>query len=389
MNNEHFELPMTANNNNNNNAFYHHTQKKFVCQQCRDAVFDSRYEYDQHIEQHYTEFLCQECDDTFAKNEDLQNHLLESHVRFKCTLCNDTLESIMSLKLHFASRHSDKRCSACHENFRSEREFKNHIQAKHSGGDLIRCIFCRVTCSSELEMHFHFLSTHVKQFKCPACSECFHVEFLLDRHLQTHHARSDSHTPIGTTANYSIEKALSPLTLQNYHPSLIENYREKFLMSHDSKLTPDANFLQKINPAVFSLNQQFHSQYSKNLNSLHDSLRSVQATLDDHHQQQQQSMRVKSLFNENHTKSLNSEASQQQFKPPSSATTAGNNSTANDKNNNKNSSNFKEKSEFESSSNATTANASEKSSHVIHLNSKSGVSLKCAYCEAREDFKTR
>jgi hypothetical protein len=159
---EHFELNSSS---GNSNAFYH-SQKKFVCQQCRDVVFDNRFEYDQHIEQHYTEFLCQECDDSFTKHEELQNHLLENHVRFKCTLCNEGLESIMSLKLHFATRHSDKRCSACHEVFRSERDFKSHIQSKHShSADLIKCIFCRVTCSSELEMHFHFLSTHVKQFR--------------------------------------------------------------------------------------------------------------------------------------------------------------------------------------------------------------------------------
>lgn len=152
---EHFEM---------NNAFYN-TQKKFICQQCRDVVFDNRFEYDQHVEKHFTEFLCRECDDSFTKNEDLQNHLIENHVCFKCTLCNESLESIMSLKLHFASRHSHKRCSACHEDFGSDRDFKNHIHAKHNSTELLRCIFCRATCSSELEMHFHFLSAHVKQFR--------------------------------------------------------------------------------------------------------------------------------------------------------------------------------------------------------------------------------
>lgn len=154
-NSDHFEM---------NNAFYN-SQKKFICQQCRDVVFDNRFEYDQHVEKHYTEFLCRECDDCFTKNEDLQNHLIENHVCFKCTLCNESLESIMSLKLHFASRHSHKRCSACREDFGSDRDFKNHIHSKHNATDLIRCIFCRVTCSSELEMHFHFLSAHVKQFR--------------------------------------------------------------------------------------------------------------------------------------------------------------------------------------------------------------------------------
>lgn len=165
--NDHFEL--SSNNHNsipNSNVNYQGSQKKLACKQCQDAVFDNSFEYEEHVEQHYTEFLCHECDHTFAKNEELQSHLLENHVRFRCTLCNnENLESIMSLKLHFTSRHSDKRCSACHESFRSERDFKNHIQTKHLNNGVIKCIFCRVTCSSDLEMHFHFLSTHVKQFR--------------------------------------------------------------------------------------------------------------------------------------------------------------------------------------------------------------------------------
>jgi transcription elongation factor Elf1 len=35
-------------------------------------------------------------------------------------------------------------------------------------------------------MQFH-LAAHSKQFHCPLCQEAFHVEFLLDKHMQTHH----------------------------------------------------------------------------------------------------------------------------------------------------------------------------------------------------------
>ncbi|KAG5673292.1 hypothetical protein PVAND_003352 [Polypedilum vanderplanki] len=377
---EYFELS----SNSNNNAFYH-SQKKFICQQCRDVVFDNRFEYDQHIEQHYTEFLCQECDDSFTKHEDLQNHLLENHVRFKCTLCNESLESIMSLKLHFASRHSDKRCSTCHEFFRSERDFKNHIQSKHSSVDLIKCIFCRVTCSSELEMHFHFLSTHVKQFRCPACSESFHVEFLLDRHLQTHHSVNESQV----NSTFNIDK--ETLNLQNYHPSLIESYREKFLLNHDPKMNDASNFLHKLNPSVFPLNP-LNNQYTKNINlsSLHDSLSRVQSTIDEH-QQQQQSMRVKNLYHltsEAINKQINSNSDAQSTSFKLQNLSNSNSIIVNDKNNNKNSS-FKEKTEASSQQQQQPESSTEKSSHIIHLNTKTGVSLKCAYCEAREDFKSR
>lgn len=61
-------------------------------------------------------------------------------------------------------------------------------------------------------------------------------------------------------------------------------------------------------------------------------------------------------------------------------------SMTNDRNNNKNG--HKEKNEAVAQYKDLEA-STEKSNQSIHTNSKSGVSLKCAYCEAREDFKSR
>lgn len=351
-----------------NNAFYH-SQKKFICQQCRDVVFDNRFEYDQHVEKHFTEFLCRECDDSFTKNEDLQNHLIENHVCFKCTLCSESLESIMSLKLHFASRHSHKRCSSCREDFGSDRDFKNHIHSKHNSLDLIRCIFCRVTCASELEMHFHFLSAHVKQFRCPACSESFHVEFLLDRHLQTHHSVNE------VTAKQSAEKqaALAHLNLQNYHPSLIDGYKGKFV----DLSKPDGNLMSGIHQNIFSLNS-ISNQYAKGIDlaSLHESLNRAQATLED-----SQNIRVKQLFSMTSNESIAKTFGE----TPNGSK---NHSFSNDRNNNK-SSTAKEKNEGTPQFKDFEVPADKTPTQNMHTNAKSGVSLKCAYCEAREDFKSR
>ncbi|CRK88058.1 CLUMA_CG001843, isoform A [Clunio marinus] len=367
-NDHHFEM---------NNAFYH-TQKKFICPQCRDVVFDNRFEYDQHVEKHYTEFLCRECDDSFTKNEDLQNHLIESHVCFKCTLCSESLESIMSLKLHFASRHSHKRCSACHEDFSSDREFMSHIHSKHSSSDLIHCIFCRVTCSSELEMHFHFLSAHVKQFRCPACSESFHVEFLLDRHLQTHHSINDPQL----SAKYAAEKemALSHLNLQNYHPSLIDsNYKGKFLMNNEPKQS-DNSLMSGLHSNIFALNS-ISNQYTKGIDlaSLHESLNRAQSTLEE-----SQNVRVKQLFsmNNNGEKSFNDTQNVAKSQNALNIT-----NLANDRNNNKNATN-KDKTDATSHYKEFEP-TTDKSGQSLHTSSKSGVSLKCAYCEERDDFKSR
>jgi hypothetical protein len=204
--------------------------------------------------------------------------------------------------------------------------------------------------------------------------------------LQTHHSVGDSQV----NSTFSVDKEVS--SLQNYHPSLIESYREKFLLNHDPKMADANSFLHKLNPSVFPLNP-LHGQYSKNinLNSLHDSLSRVQTSIDEQQQQQQQTMRVKNLYcltgdALNKQVAANSDAqASSSFKLSNSASS----SIPNDKNNNKNnhSNSFKDKPEPHSHPHETIS--TEKSSHIIHLNTKTGVSLKCAYCEAREDFKSR
>lgn len=183
-----------------------------------------------------------------------------------------------------------------------------------------------------------------------------------------------------------MDKELPSINIQNYHPSLVESYRDKFLLNHDPKISDTSSFLNKLNPAIFSLNP-LQNQYSKslNLNSLHDSLNRVQSNIDEQQQKQQQpqSLRVKNLYClDTISKQLNVNADVQPSTAFKIQNATSSNMIPNDKNNNKNTNSYKEKNEpqLEKSS----------SSNVIHLNTKTGVSLKCAYCvTSREDFKSR
>ncbi|XP_058127438.1 zinc finger protein 423 homolog [Anopheles ziemanni] len=181
----------------------------FLCQQC-GATMNSQAEYEQHTVGHYlvtaVEYRCQAagtstCASTgkasFGKMEDLHKHLYEGHMQllYKCTVCGETFESKVQVQVHFAVNHSVEvklyRCSACAEVCRTEREFRQHIRNRHLAAGAVQCVFCRMVCSSELEMHFH-LASHARKFKCPACPESFHVEFLLDRHIQTQHSQKET-----------------------------------------------------------------------------------------------------------------------------------------------------------------------------------------------------
>lgn len=51
---------------------------------------------------------------------------------------------------------------------------------------MLRCLVCHATFNTQSDMEQH-LASHSKQFQCQFCSEAFHIEFLLDRHIQTYH----------------------------------------------------------------------------------------------------------------------------------------------------------------------------------------------------------
>ncbi|KAH8284763.1 hypothetical protein KR054_000703, partial [Drosophila jambulina] len=182
---------------------------QMVCPHCGLSLPEQS-EFERHVVGHFlitgSEFNCSSsCGKSFAKSEDLQQHLLSEHVLtlLKCSLCSELCESRMAMQLHLACTHSQEtkllRCSACLELFRSDAEFHVHVKTRHQLGghpsmgatpsapaNPLQCMFCRAVCSSELEMHFH-LAAHARQFRCPSCPETFHVEFLLDRHMQSQH----------------------------------------------------------------------------------------------------------------------------------------------------------------------------------------------------------
>ncbi|KAE8737294.1 Zinc finger protein-like [Frankliniella occidentalis] len=68
-----------------------------------------------------------------------------------------------------------------------ERDREVGREAETPGQQPFRCLFCRASFGSELELQFH-LPTHTRQYSCPLCQETFQVEFLLDKHMQTQHS---------------------------------------------------------------------------------------------------------------------------------------------------------------------------------------------------------
>lgn len=148
---------------------------QYSCKQC-SMDFPSKQRLEEHNISHYlvedVEYKCvvPNCSKS-AKIDDIRKHYLEQHMQiiFKCSICAEGFENKVALELHFTVAHRFQeakvfRCSTCVEVFHNIKDFRHHVTMRHMGRMGIQCIFCPVTCDTELEMHFH-LSSHSKQFQ--------------------------------------------------------------------------------------------------------------------------------------------------------------------------------------------------------------------------------
>ncbi|XP_065368116.1 zinc finger protein 423 homolog [Calliphora vicina] len=385
-----------------------------VCHHC-GLLLREHAEYERHVISHFlitnSEYNCSgNCQKNFGKPEELQKHLLDHHAitMFKCGLCSEMFESKVAIQVHFACTHSAEtkilRCSACMDVFRTESDFNIHVKTRHQAVNntpapvnSLQCMFCRTVCSSDLEMQFH-LAAHARQFRCPSCPETFHVEFLLDRHMQTHHGGlerppppappqtvAEEHTspvpnPNAISPMNSLyvnalfgKSPLMPLAPQNNNNSILD-YNMAFASHLNKGLFPNTTPNKFYNPLQIDTNAMKHSALMYGLSQRYfDTNRTVMEMYQQQQQQQQHHQE-------------NNKTTGNYFISPKQPTTGAHDSIhrtelpASPINNTGFSCGICERNDFRTES--------EVHSHrkIVH-NLKTGVSLKCAYCSG--NFKSR
>lgn len=188
---------------------------------------------------------------------------------------------------------------------------------------------------------------------------------------------------------YDKDAALSShLNLQKYQASFMD--KNKFNLNKELSPPESAALLAGINPNIFALNP-LSSQYMKGLDlmTLHENLSRAQTSLDD-------SQRIKQMLSLQQQHQQNGKNGGDSATNVVGVTTKNNfkesqnvvsksSVIANDRNNNKSSSTTKEKLEI----NQQFDVQDKPNNSTTHIAAKAGVSLKCAYCESRDDFKTR
>ncbi|XP_047021367.1 zinc finger protein 423 homolog isoform X1 [Helicoverpa zea] len=167
------------------------------CVHC-GATFADAAASERHLTAHYLavscEYTCHSCARSFSAPDDLQKHLLELHAHhlYRCALCKEIFDSKVAIQVHFAVAHSGENkvwvCRSCGAGagaLRSEAEGAAHVRTRHAAA-APRCA-CGALLGSGVASR---TPRPHRAYRCPvpACNDAFAVQYLLERHMQAHHA---------------------------------------------------------------------------------------------------------------------------------------------------------------------------------------------------------
>ncbi|XP_041975177.1 zinc finger protein 423 homolog [Aricia agestis] len=166
------------------------------CVHC-GATFADAAASERHLAAHYLavscEYNCHSCARSFSTSEDLQKHLIEMHTHhmYRCSLCKEIFDSKVSIQAHFAMAHSGENkvwicrsCGSAGGALRTEAEGAAHVRARHAAA---RCA-CGAVLPGARALRAHTAAHHAYRCPVPNCTESFAVQYLLERHMQAHHA---------------------------------------------------------------------------------------------------------------------------------------------------------------------------------------------------------
>ncbi|XP_013191174.2 zinc finger protein 423 homolog [Amyelois transitella] len=160
------------------------------CVHC-GATFADAAASERHLASYYLavscEYTCHSCSRSFSSPDELQKHLLDMHSQhlYRCSLCKEIFDSKAAIQVHFAVAHSGENkvwmCRSCGAGggaLRSEAAAAAHVRTRHAPP--------RCACGAVLAGNVR----PPRAFRCPvpACTDTFAVQYLLERHMQAHHA---------------------------------------------------------------------------------------------------------------------------------------------------------------------------------------------------------
>lgn len=166
---------------------------RFNCLYC-PKVFQHFKHVQEHMNIHYTNYVCDLCNATYVNKQLLNRHALKHRTgEFKCSLCPKIYSTNRKRLDHIKFIHEGglsrrNKCPHCEARFSSYAQKRTHMVQEHGVEPLsIKCDNCNKTFTSRSRWYNHNKRVHTElKHKCIHCNEKFSTKDDLEKHLEKH-----------------------------------------------------------------------------------------------------------------------------------------------------------------------------------------------------------
>ncbi|CAF4888794.1 unnamed protein product [Pieris macdunnoughi] len=169
--------------------------RNYVCKDC-DAGFVNRSNLTQHAKRHQLgTFNCDFCSkvfDTFRKKRSHEKCVhTHSHSLNKCGYCNEKFRDYSRKEKHLIDVHGvinkETKCQACDKTFKNQKEYNSHIKRLHLMDKRHKCSECDMAFYTSGELKNHAVKhTGERSFVCDVCHKAYGRQKTLKEHMRIH-----------------------------------------------------------------------------------------------------------------------------------------------------------------------------------------------------------
>lgn len=171
---------------------YKLTKDVLNCVVC-DKSFMYFHALNQHINEHYSNFVCETCGLGFVDQSRLLSHKSKHQIgSFPCEVCGKTFKNELYKDLHVDRVHKKLGkvyCPKCDVRLMSYHQKLKHLVEVHGESPLqLNCNYCEKVFESRRYLTLHLRKYHIKDYRyeCEYCGHKFFTRFSLKNHLPTH-----------------------------------------------------------------------------------------------------------------------------------------------------------------------------------------------------------
>ncbi|CAG9789653.1 unnamed protein product [Diatraea saccharalis] len=167
-------------------------EKLLSCVFCSQA-FNKFKSLMQHMNIHYSNFVCEVCNAGFVTRQLLYSHsFTHKKGEFECTFCDKIFDTSMKQRSHENIIHKQtswNKCGFCNEKFRDHRKKEKHLAEMHGVAMVeMKCQACSKTFPNRKRYTIHMKRDHLleRKHQCDKCDKAFFRTTDLKKHMLKH-----------------------------------------------------------------------------------------------------------------------------------------------------------------------------------------------------------